>query len=434
MLIDRAGAAVARAALEMLGGAYGRRVVVVAGKGNNGADGRAAAARLRRRGVRVTEIDAADPPAALPEADLLDRRRLRHRVPWRVPAAPAAAGHPGARGRHPVRRRRPHRAGRRPTARRGPHRHLRGAQARAPPRRRSRARGRGHRGRHRPRHVGARRTHLVEPVDVARWLPARPRESHKWKAAVWVVAGSPGMTGAAHLAARAAQRGGAGYVRLSTPGVDDDPRAAHRGGGGAAARRGLGRRGAGRARAVPVARGRARVWARDPRPPPRSGRSSTPRPSRVGGRRRRAHRARPHRPPTSCPGGSTPPSSPPTTASSPGSVPTPTTPTASASPGRSPRGSVRWCSARARRRSWPHPTAPRCCRPRATPGSPPPAPATCSPACSRALLAQGVPALEAAAAAAHLHGRAGALALPRGLVAGDVVDRLPAALAELPED
>ena len=51
-----------------------------------------------------------------------------------------------------------------------------------------------------------------------------------------------------------------------------------------------------------------------------------------------------------------------------------------------------------------------------------------------ALVAQGVPALEAAAAAAHLHGRAGALALPRGLVAGDVVDRLPAALAELPED
>ena len=44
VLIERAGAAVARAALDLLGGAYGRRVVVVAGKGNNGADGRAAAA------------------------------------------------------------------------------------------------------------------------------------------------------------------------------------------------------------------------------------------------------------------------------------------------------------------------------------------------------------------------------------------------------
>ena len=38
-------------ALRLLGGAYGRRVVVVAGKGNNGADGRVAAARLRRRGA-----------------------------------------------------------------------------------------------------------------------------------------------------------------------------------------------------------------------------------------------------------------------------------------------------------------------------------------------------------------------------------------------
>ena len=46
VLIERAGAAVARAALAMLGGAYGRRVVVVAGKGNNGADGRVAADRL----------------------------------------------------------------------------------------------------------------------------------------------------------------------------------------------------------------------------------------------------------------------------------------------------------------------------------------------------------------------------------------------------
>ena len=37
---------------------------------------------------------------------------------------------------------------------------------------------------------------------------------------VWVVAGSPGMTGAASLASRAAQRAGAGYVRLSSPGVE----------------------------------------------------------------------------------------------------------------------------------------------------------------------------------------------------------------------
>jgi NAD(P)H-hydrate repair Nnr-like enzyme with NAD(P)H-hydrate epimerase domain len=57
VLIERAGAAVAREAMDLLEGAYGRRVVVVAGKGNNGNDGRAAAVRLRRRGVRVAVVD-----------------------------------------------------------------------------------------------------------------------------------------------------------------------------------------------------------------------------------------------------------------------------------------------------------------------------------------------------------------------------------------
>ena len=60
VLIARAGAALAADALRLLGGIYGRRVVVVAGKGNNGADGRVAADRLRRRGVRVEVVDAAD--------------------------------------------------------------------------------------------------------------------------------------------------------------------------------------------------------------------------------------------------------------------------------------------------------------------------------------------------------------------------------------
>src|SRR5205085_1274659 len=54
-----------------LGAGYGRHVIVLAGKGNNGADGRAAATRLRRRGVRVTTIDAEDAPDLLPAADLV---------------------------------------------------------------------------------------------------------------------------------------------------------------------------------------------------------------------------------------------------------------------------------------------------------------------------------------------------------------------------
>ena len=71
VLIDRAGRAVAREALRMLGGGYGRRVVVLEGKGNNGNDGRAATRHLRSRGVRVAEFDAASPPSTLPPTDLV---------------------------------------------------------------------------------------------------------------------------------------------------------------------------------------------------------------------------------------------------------------------------------------------------------------------------------------------------------------------------
>ena len=45
------------------------------------------------------------------------------------------------------------------------------------------------------------------------------------------------------------------------------------------------------------------------------------------------------------------------------------------------------------------------------------------------LLAQGLEPGPAAAAGAHLHGRAARLGPPRGLVAGDLPDLLPAALA-----
>ena len=45
-------------------------------------------------------------------------------------------------------------------------------------------------------------------------------DGNKWSAAVAVVAGSPGMTGAAAMCARAAYRSGAGMVRLGVPGGD----------------------------------------------------------------------------------------------------------------------------------------------------------------------------------------------------------------------
>ncbi len=62
VLIDRAGRAVARTAVRMLGGAYGRRVVVFAGKGNNGNDGRVAARHLNRLGVRCEVLGPDERP------------------------------------------------------------------------------------------------------------------------------------------------------------------------------------------------------------------------------------------------------------------------------------------------------------------------------------------------------------------------------------
>lgn len=53
-MMRRAGAAVAREARSMLGGSYGRRILVLCGKGNNGGDGLVAASMLAARGAKVT--------------------------------------------------------------------------------------------------------------------------------------------------------------------------------------------------------------------------------------------------------------------------------------------------------------------------------------------------------------------------------------------
>lgn len=60
-LMDRAGRAVARAAIRVAGGRYGRRVVVVCGKGNNGGDGFVVARVLAREGLRVRCFFVGDP-------------------------------------------------------------------------------------------------------------------------------------------------------------------------------------------------------------------------------------------------------------------------------------------------------------------------------------------------------------------------------------
>ncbi|MFN2544214.1 MAG: NAD(P)H-hydrate dehydratase [Actinomycetota bacterium] len=63
-LMERAGWEVARAAVALAGGAYGRRAVVVCGKGNNGGDGLVAARHLTRWGMKATAV-------LLPESDSL---------------------------------------------------------------------------------------------------------------------------------------------------------------------------------------------------------------------------------------------------------------------------------------------------------------------------------------------------------------------------
>ena len=67
LLMERAGRAVARAAVDLTGGVYGRRCVVVCGKGNNGGDGLVAARYLARWGMRVA---VATPPELQPREEI----------------------------------------------------------------------------------------------------------------------------------------------------------------------------------------------------------------------------------------------------------------------------------------------------------------------------------------------------------------------------
>jgi ADP-dependent NAD(P)H-hydrate dehydratase / NAD(P)H-hydrate epimerase len=229
-LVDRAGGAVARGARRLLGGTYGRRVVIVCGKGNNGADGRVAGRRLAAWGARVDLFDLAgiDRTAlgrALVRADLaidgmfgtgfrgaLDGDAAFVADAFNSAACPVLAidipsGVDGLTGAvHGIAvdavatvcfvALKPglvlfpgaERAG-----------DIDVADIGIDP--------------------GSPSLGLTDDADVAAWLPARPTESHKWSVgAVYVVGGSQGMTGAVMLAARAALRAGAGMVVAGLPG------------------------------------------------------------------------------------------------------------------------------------------------------------------------------------------------------------------------
>ena len=220
VLIGRAGRAVARAAVQLMGGAYGRSVVVVAGKGNNGNDGRDAARRLRDRGARVRVLDAGtlgpgerlDPCSLVIDAAYGTGVRgeyvapdpggapvLAVDIPSGVNGLTGEAGEGAVRADATITF-----AALKPGVLFVPGRELAGEVTVAD--------------------IGldcsSASAHLVESDDVREWLPTRPLDAHKWRSAVWVVAGSDGMHGAAALASGGAQRAGAGYVRLSSPGAD----------------------------------------------------------------------------------------------------------------------------------------------------------------------------------------------------------------------
>ncbi|MFM7271307.1 MAG: NAD(P)H-hydrate dehydratase [Actinomycetes bacterium] len=234
-LVGRAGRAVARAVLAELGGAYGRRVVVVCGKGSNGADGRVAAAALAARGVRVAVLDlAAFDPARLERelgradlvVDAMYGTGLRGPL---VDAAAACVDAFAAAGLPVV-------AIDIPSGIDGATGAATGMAVRAvrtvtfaawkpglllEP-------GRTHAGRvsvadigidlglaHRDPSLG-----LVTAADLAAWLPPRDPSAHKWSVGpLLVVGGSPGLEGAPRLAAAAALRAGSGIVWCATPGA-----------------------------------------------------------------------------------------------------------------------------------------------------------------------------------------------------------------------
>jgi hydroxyethylthiazole kinase-like uncharacterized protein yjeF len=219
-LIHRAGAALARSAVEMLGGTYGRTVNVIAGPGNNGADARDAAGRLRSRGVRIRIWEVGEVPEVLPAADLVIDGAFGtgFRGSWHPPAVgdtPVLAvdipsGLDAMTGQV---------SGSVLTATRT----LTFAAAKP-----GLYLGVG------PQicgeivvadiglDVSAASIAVVTSTDVVERWPRRSPRAHKWSTAVRVVAGSTGMTGAAHLASAAAMRSGAGIVHLSSPGIEID--------------------------------------------------------------------------------------------------------------------------------------------------------------------------------------------------------------------
>jgi hydroxyethylthiazole kinase-like uncharacterized protein yjeF len=255
-LMERAGRAVARGAVDLMGGTYGRRAVVVCGKGNNGGDGLVAARHLARWGVRVAVVtlepfgDLREPAVTnakrldevpsirvLPFSDAMFGRELAradvaidaifgtgfrgfpedewaeaieglNASPVPIVAVDIPSGVNGATGAVDGDAVRADLTVTFGAAKVGavllPGAELAGA---------VRVVDIGF-----PEDLVRARAFLTEPGDVATVLPERPVDTHKRAAGVLVVvAGSRGMTGAVRLIAGAAGRIGAGLIQVAVP-------------------------------------------------------------------------------------------------------------------------------------------------------------------------------------------------------------------------
>jgi hydroxyethylthiazole kinase-like uncharacterized protein yjeF len=256
-LMERAGLAVARAVLTLVGGGYGRRAVVVAGKGNNGGDGLVAARHLARAGMHVgVHILLEDPGSELHEPALGNFHRLHDAgITWRpvsegrlsrdldrADVAVDAIFGTGFRGRpegdHATAIEALNASGVPvvavdiPSGVEGDTGAVRGPAVWAaltvalgapkagdvlPP-------GAAHAGVLHVADIGFPEDLvrsdlvLVGPEDAAGLLPARAPEDHKRRSGVvLVVAGSRRMAGAPRLVARGAYRSGAGLVQVAVP-------------------------------------------------------------------------------------------------------------------------------------------------------------------------------------------------------------------------
>lgn len=235
VLMERAGRAVAWTVRRALPGTYGRRVVIVCGKGNNGGDGLVAARVLEAWGVRTTRFALADGVVrpeftrALASADVVVdamygtglRDALRDDAAWvaaqlagwsgAVVAVDIPSGVDGLTGAVPGWAVRADRtvtfAARKPGLVFEP--------------------GRSYAGEITVVDIGIEVDEradapagMVTGDDVTDWLPARAPDAHKWQSGVLTVGGSGGMIGAPMLVSHAAMRAGAGIVWCALPGQD----------------------------------------------------------------------------------------------------------------------------------------------------------------------------------------------------------------------